>query len=245
MNCSEFKSAIECAIEQRTQVDPDALEHISSCAECQRNWKLQQRVDEAIFAWRACRPPVPPVEAVLANLTWPLIDQELEPADVQGSVTFSDQFLSVSMAGGEDFSRTRARSQFLAIASCVACLLSILVFGLNRFQANVIPQGEELSQASQNGNSQLASANTSDDLTTELSNLVGDLRTQLSVRGTEPAESSINVTDNNLANEHVSTDHNSKPNKIEKRVISQVIEQGNHPLLGRLKRGFGFLSQSF
>ena len=245
MKCSEFKSAVECAIEQRTPIDSCACEHISLCADCRRIWAYQQRVDAAIIAWQACRPPAPPVEAVLAKLACPSIEHDHEFTDISGDFEISNRIPSNWSGTREGLSRTRARSQFLAIASCLICLLSFFVFHLNRFPSTAVPQSAGHGQISQNENSKLARADSSDDLTTELSNLVDELRTQIGDRDIETAKTSFPVTINASPSERARSNHDSTPNQTEKRDMSQVVEPEHHPLFSRLKRGFGFLSQGF
>jgi hypothetical protein len=68
MNCIEFEAAIDRSVEQRTAVDPAALEHATACPPCRMAWERHCRLETAIAAWRPIERPTSLVDAVLAEL---------------------------------------------------------------------------------------------------------------------------------------------------------------------------------
>ncbi len=246
MKCIEFQSALECAIEQRTQLSPGVLRHISHCAECRHFWELQNRVDEAIAAWHALQTPAPPVEKVLAILGRESAKWELDVFDAPSNfvaIDESDRSRRNGPVATRRQARRHARFDILAIALCAACLVQVLVSSVFVSRVSNTPQWDELTRRLRDRSSGLLVADSSSDLTSELSELIDGLRRQFYRVVVESNTAGSERNEEIPQNEVVLVD--SRTNEAETRPASQDVERGCNPVVNRLQLGFGFLYQNF
>lgn len=133
MNCIEFESAVERAVETRMPLPSALLEHAARCAECQKLWEQQRQLDEAITAWRSVMPRKSLADAVLAELALPV---RLDNQDVLDDFAICDESeISLVDLKPQSFAmpvrsatEAKQRSGLLALTSVAACMIVAVVF---------------------------------------------------------------------------------------------------------------------
>lgn len=124
MNCIEFESAVEHAVETREPVSEMAIAHMKTCSNCQQMGALCQQLDQVIAVWRQLIPPVGMVDSVMSKLAD--ATYAAEPADLSDlQVELKPQ--PVRTPHDPTPIRRSTRTQLLAMGSMVACLAVVSV----------------------------------------------------------------------------------------------------------------------
>lgn len=138
MNCVEFESAVEFAVEERQPLAEHVYEHASACAQCQTLLSLQFQLNLAIDAWQSSeRPSEGFVDRVLAEVSRPAWDDDSDLEDIPTirhaprlerpaiqSPSIPNAKIGVAP---ETLEKAARRSHQMALSSVVACLLLVAV----------------------------------------------------------------------------------------------------------------------
>ena len=135
MNCVEFESAVESAVENRQRPVRQLFEHASTCAHCRTRLSLECQLDQVIESWRSALPADGFVDRVLAEVAKPGWDDdldtiavplELEAPRIEDLGVASTLNRTVALAGSTVRIETSVhRSHRIALISVVACLLLV------------------------------------------------------------------------------------------------------------------------
>lgn len=125
MNCTDFRSAINDALDSRRPLRTDAAAHLGECrdAACRQAWDDALLLERAIDSWRSARPAVDVVQAVLSGCR--LRDPAVRPGVARLPTG------SVPAARPESASQ-RAATAVAVAAAALLVLLLLLPAGADR-----------------------------------------------------------------------------------------------------------------
>ena len=179
MNCIEFETAIERAVELREALAVAAVEHATTCSTCRQNWEIQQQLDAAIAAWRLANPSSRLVASVLDELSR---SREVDDADFQGVFTDAEDSESVVSTSVDAIPvvvgrrpRRATRSGRFALATLVACVF-VVIGSMTYFSGTKTEQQlDDMVDAARNRRVEMAAI----DIPRNVSNTITDVLTEL------------------------------------------------------------------
>ncbi|WP_010586445.1 hypothetical protein [Schlesneria paludicola] len=138
MNCVEFESAVESAVEERQPLAEHVFEHASACAQCRTRLSLEYQLDLAIESWRSNEQPSEGfVDRILAELSQPVWNDDSDLDDILATHDASQLELASptlpsnpkmeTAVAPEAIEKAVRRSHQMALSSVVACLLLVAV----------------------------------------------------------------------------------------------------------------------
>ena len=243
MNCNDFQSAVERAIELRTFVDSDVMDHTLFCEECRSFWELQKHVDDAIIAWHEHHPPKPPIDAVLTALSLDLSSPEIDADDnnfeLLPSTENSHQSPRLSTQRSNRYSH---QATFSATAKWTVCLLLFLATMNFLFRANQsAPMEETVLMDRAAPKDQISDS--SPDLTSNLSELFKNVQNYARANAGESTTTNTNSPSEATQSLIAGIDNNLSEARIHS--MSEYIDVSDNVLFNRVERGFGFLFECF
>ena len=239
MNCTEFKTAVERAAEIREPLTPDALAHVSTCSECRSVLAIDQQLDAVIAAWRHAEPPTKLVDAVLAELSNPLWQDDLQEINELSKI--EDEELVTVGQSIESTPRRRNRSRVLVIASLSVCLL-IAVVSIGLYSGARSPHLGDLAQATHLGDSDPSLADSSMDVSETLVELLFDLQSEYREMATETTSAAREMV--NAIPQRVSASMMPDPDEIDLLPSSSDVRRMWKPIGNRVGTAFSFLWQT-
>lgn len=143
MNCVEFESAVEHAVEARAPLAEAAVAHAKVCSHCQQIWALNQQLDQIIGVWQQSSPPAGFVDSVIAKLTDPTYASE--PRDLSDlGLDLRPQPIRTPQCPFPV--RRSTRTQMVAVVSMASCLL-VAVIGLLYLTSESNPLANQLAKS--------------------------------------------------------------------------------------------------
>ena len=182
MNCFEFETAAERAIETRTPLDGPALAHAATCSSCHASLIRHRQLDSAIDSWKQIQPPSRLLEAVLSELS--LTTPEHVDRDADDLSPVRDAYL-IEITGQCILHPTptvqtrmrRSRNSILAMTSLVACLFVMALVTLNFDTLSEQPK-DRLTQSPPNRRMKFERSNAPYDVSNTLIEVYSDIRSE-------------------------------------------------------------------
>ena len=182
MNCIEFETAAEQAIETRTSLDALALAHAATCSSCQKSLIRDCFLNSTIGAWKQVQPPSRLLNAVLNELSLKPSEQidshidDLSPIHDTDLIEITYRPTLPAATTVQNIPR-RSHSSILAMSALAACLFAMAFLALNIDILSVQPK-DRLTQASPNRRLNADRTNTSYDVSKTLAEVYSDFRSE-------------------------------------------------------------------
>jgi|GEM_PF-5714293 hypothetical protein len=234
MNCIEFESAMERAIELRQPLAATTLEHTMTCAACRRNWELQRQLEIAIAAWRLTQPPAKFTEAVMADVLQPAMAVD----SVDDDLIADNDWHMVAVRSNPRYARRSAR---LLLVSPVACLL--IAFLLMTFFSEKPSrlQVDDMVEAAQNRSEKFVAVGSPPDVSATISEVFTDFRSEYDDVASDTRLAAIDVVKS--IPPRVAMSIPDEPNETETSLDHEHSGRVWHPISNRVKVAMGFLWQ--
>lgn len=183
MNCNDFEIAVEHAIEDRTGLDPLALQHTTYCQICRDTWERQQTLDAAIMAWKSVQPSAGLTETVLSELERPSeIDLDcLKPITGSEEADFYKLLEIPQPRQPLPVTKPAKRSTggvHWVMLSLVSCLVVAILFAQQFSQKEVAQNQVDLANVDTDLGTEIADASLSRDYSETVSEVISELKSE-------------------------------------------------------------------
>lgn len=201
MNCKEFETAFEAAIERRSTLESTFVQHIGTCLNCRTVWQRQQSLDAAIAAWKEIQPPVGLDDAVLADLAR---SPNLTDLDCLAPLTSSDELSDLRQLGYAQpprpvrLAQTRNQTGFgglLVVASSVACVVVIVTFAQMFSRTPLGRELEDMANFNRIRSDQIAGTNLPRDYSKAMTEVMSEFKTEYDDFATETSAAVFAIAD--------------------------------------------------
>jgi hypothetical protein len=239
MNCIEFETAAERAVETRQPASAMMLEHQSTCSDCRQAWERQRQLDGVIAAWKSVRSRVDLADAVLDQLSRPDTGFDWDSDLPNNSEHYDSEHGLAVVPSSRTLatSRRASRSGLLVLGASAACLAIAILF--TAFNSS---DPHQLASRSQPVPNQRIHSDVSLDMSTSLTSVISDLQSEYRDVASETTAMAREMVDG--ITQPVEMSSLTTTDAVDLRPISKDVGRMLQPIGDGVESAFGFLWQA-